>query len=104
MNDIRTLLGGESDAVRALRLAIRAGWWTVLVGVLILAYAYVAGLLVLKIHPGLVTAVSGGVDLQEFRNAWFYFLAAFKFLLLVAVLLLIWAHLWTRSLMRAGKE
>jgi hypothetical protein len=104
VNDIRALLGCESDGVRAVRLAIRAGWWTVLMGVLVLTYVWLVGLIVIKLQPGWVTAMSGGVAYAEFRQAWFYFLAGGKFILLLAVMLLVWAHLWTRSLARECKE
>jgi len=104
MNDIRSLLGGESDSIRALRLATRAGWWTVLVGVLILAYGWLAGLIILKLQPDCLTTLWGGVDYGEFRHVWIRFLAVFKFVLLLMVMALIWARIWTRSLMRPIKS
>ena len=49
MNEVERLLGGESEAYGAFRLAVRAGWWTLLIGALMLTYGWLMGLLLITL-------------------------------------------------------
>lgn len=97
MNDVERLLGGEPEWLRLARLAVRAGWWTLLVGVVVLTYGWLMGLLLLRGGvPGWMQALWGGVSGEQLRLVWLTFLGLMKLGLLLLLLALIWASLWLR--------
>jgi len=104
MSDVESLLGGEGQRLRAFRLAVRAGWWTLLVGWLILMWGWLWGLVIFWWQPAWMTSLWAGVGFAEVRTFWVYALGTFKFGLLGLLLLLIWATIWVRSLGREGSQ
>jgi hypothetical protein len=99
VSEVERFLGRESGAVGAVRVALRAGWWTLLIGVLFLLYAWLAGLLLLKIGiPGWMLAMWGGASVTDFRLVWLLAVGFFKFSLGLILLALIWGTLCLRAL------
>ena len=105
MNEVERLLGGESEWLRLARLAVRAGWWTLLVGVVFLTFGWLSGLLLLGWGgPGWMLRLWGGVSVEEFRLLWMSFLGLMKLGLFFLLLVLIWATLWLRAAQKEGLE
>lgn len=103
MNDVERLLGRESAGVRALRVALRAGWWTLLIGFLFLMYAWLAGLLLLKVGvPAWLLTLWGGASVADFRLVWLLSVGFLKFGLGIILLALIWGTLCLRALKKEG--
>ncbi len=100
MNEVERLLGRDGDKLRGLGLAVRAGWWTFLIGWLVVIYAWLMGLVVFKAEPAWVAALWGGVSFAEIKPLWMRMLMFLKLALLGAFLVLIWATLWLRALRR----
>ncbi len=103
MNEVERLLGGGTAKLREFRCAVRAGWWTLLIGALILTYGWLMGLLLIKWGaPGCVRRLWGGVSVTEFRLVWIGFLGLMKLGLFFLLLALLWATLWLRGLRKEG--
>ena len=103
MDEVERLLGRGAKTLQPLRLAVRAGWWTLLAGTLILICGWLMGLLLIKWGaPGCVRRLWGGVSVTEFRLVWIGLLGLMKLGLFFVLLTLIWATLWLRGLRKEG--
>ncbi len=103
MNEVERLLRGGSEKVPEFRCAVRAGWWTLLIGLAILTYGWLMGLLLLRWGvPDWMLTLWGGVSVGEFRLVWICFLGLMKVGLFFLLLALLWATLWLRSLKKGG--
>jgi hypothetical protein len=81
------------------RSAAVAGWWTLLIAVAIFLVQWLVYLLVANSQPSWVLKLWGpGVTWETIRTVWFWFLAGFKALLLLAAFFLVWLTLWARQL------
>jgi len=90
---------------KGVRSAAVAGWWTLLIAMGLFLIQWVMYLLVLPTQPAWVLTLWGpGGTWQEVRIVWFWFLAGFKVILLLASFVLVWLTLWARQLRkRTGK-
>lgn len=104
MSDVEGPLGGEGQRLRAFRLAVRAGWWTLLVGWLILILAWLWMLVVFCRAPGWLESLWAGMAFAEMRGLSVRLLAIFKLGLFGLLLVLVWATIWVRALGKEGLE
>ena len=101
MNEVDRVPGGDHK-LRWLQLAVRAGWWTLLIAVIIQTCTWLMWLMLFKVQPSWMVTLWGGMSFAEIRPLWIRFVAAFKFALLCLFLVLIWATLWLRALRHEG--
>ena len=80
--------------------AARAAWWTILIAALWLTAIWLAWLPLLHYRPDWILTLWGGQDLSWDKVRWLMlnFVAIFKLILWVALLLAIWLSLWSRRL------
>jgi len=103
MSEVERLLGGGTEKLREFRCAVRAGWWTLLIGLAGLTWGWLMGLLLIKWGvPGWMRALWGGVSVGEFRLVWIGLLCLMKLGLFFLALVLLWATLWLKSLKKEG--
>ena len=82
-----------------LRLAVRAGWLTFLIALAIFLIQWIMYLVFLPVQPDWLLRMWGpGASWPEVRTVWFWFMAFFKLLLILAAFVLIWLGLWARFL------
>ena len=96
-----------SDAFsERVRSAVVAGWWTIVIGLVWMAVAWVMYMGVLAAKPDwLITLWGGDLTWDHVQSIMLNFLAVFKLMLWAAVLVTIWATIWSRRLKRsAGGE
>ncbi len=85
------------------RSAAVAGWWTIVIGLVWMGVAWVMYLGLLHAKPDwLITLWGGELMWDQVQSIMLSFLAVFKLMLWAAVLVTIWATLWSRRLRRAA--
>ena len=88
---------------KRVRSAAIAGWWTVLIAAAWMTTAWFALLAILKYQPGWILTLWGGGDLgwPDVQMIVLWFFAAFKLILFVVVIAVIWLSLWSKRLRRS---
>jgi hypothetical protein len=82
-----------------LRASARAGWGTLLIGVVFLVVQWAIYLLVMSTQPSWLLVLWGnGMSWDTVRTLWFWGAAAFKFCLWLMALVVIWLTLWARQM------
>lgn len=72
-----------------------AGWWTILIGAIFMIFAWLIWRMILKAKPTWLQRLWGvDMDWKEIQSLVFTFLAAFKLILFVFVLISLWLTLW----------
>lgn len=81
-----------------LRAAAKAGWWTLLIGVVFLAVQSILYLVLTSSRPSWLLVFWGkGMSWDTVQIVWFGGTAAFKFCLWVLALVVIWLTLWSKQ-------
>jgi hypothetical protein len=81
-----------------LRASVRAGWWTLLIGVVFLAIQWIAYLLMTSARPSWPMIFWGkGMSWETVQMVWFWGAAAFKYFLWILALMVIWLTLWSKQ-------
>jgi hypothetical protein len=86
------------------RAAAVAGWWTLLIGVVLLLLTWVVYLFAMSHQPAWLMSLWGpGVSWSFVQTVWFWGMGILKLCLWLAALLVLWLTLWARQLRkRAG--
>ena len=72
-----------------------AGWWTILIGAIFMTLAWQIWRKILKAKPTWLQWLWGvDMDWKEIQSLVFTFIAAFKLILFVFVLISLWLTLW----------
>jgi hypothetical protein len=84
------------------RSAAVAGWWTLLIASIFLTVQWLAYLTIIGSRPAWLLAFWGGGDMdwRTVQTIWIWVTAAFKMMVWVAAMLVIWLSLWARRLAR----
>ena len=88
------------------RAAAVAGWWTVLVAVGFATILWIVSLLIMSNRPAWFVEMCGPyISWSEVAHLFFWVITAFKFVVWLLALLVVWLTLWGRQLKkRAGAE
>jgi hypothetical protein len=97
-------MSDSAEFARRVGSAAVAGWWTILIAALWLTAVWLAWLGLLAAEPGWVLKLWGGHDLTwaDAQRMVLWFMAVFKIILWVALMVMIWLSLWSRRLKRAA--
>ena len=86
------------------RSAAVAGWWTILIGALLLTFQWLVSLPLLSKKPDwLLTLWGPDITWQTVRTVWLWAMTIFKLCLWLMTLLVIWLSLWARRLEQLTK-
>jgi hypothetical protein len=81
------------------KAAAVAGWWTLLIAVVILTIQWITYLVIMGAKPDWVRSLWGpDISWVYIQNVWFWFTAIFKLCLWLMALPVIWLTLWSRQL------
>ncbi len=92
------------DEVYAKRVrdAAIAGWWTILVAVIVASVQWLAYLAVMHFKPEWMLCVWGpSMSWERMGRLWMGYMAVFKIIIWTMILAVIWLSLWARRLRRA---
>ena len=88
------------------RSAAVTGWWTILINMIWMTAAWLLWiLLILPCKPSWVIDLWGGsefLDWQKIYDVFFTFMAVWKLILFVFLMVTIWLSLWARKLKKLG--
>ena len=88
-----------------LQASVKAGWWTLLIGAVFLAFQWVAYLILMSSPPSWSLQLWGsGVAWETIQNLWLWIVAIFKLCLWLMALVVIWLTLWSRQLGRQARN
>jgi hypothetical protein len=88
-----------------LQASVRAGWWTLLIGAVFLAFQWIAYLVLMSLRPSWLPILWGnGVAWDTIQNLWLWAATSFKFCLWVLALPVIWLTLWSRQLSKQARN
>jgi hypothetical protein len=84
------------------RSAAIAGWWTLLIATFFLIVQWLAYLSIIASKPAWLLGLwgVGDMDWRTVQTIWMWVTAAFKMMVWVAAMLVIWLSLWARRLAR----
>ena len=85
---------------RKVRAAAVAGWWTLLVAVVVATGLWGAFLGIYHWRPACVTSMWGGVSWEAMLTVVLWMIAVFKMLIWVMFLAVVWLSIWARRLRR----
>ena len=93
----------SASLAKRTRAAATAGWWTLLIAAIWLTLGWLTSLALLSARPKWLLTLWGGGELTwtTVHTITLGAMAAFKMILLVALLLVIWLTLWSCRLKRA---
>ena len=81
------------------RAAAVAGWWTVLVALVFITLQWIIYLAVIHARPAWVLSMWGpNLEWTFVQTVWFWGIAAMKFVMWLAVLIVLWLTVWARQL------
>jgi hypothetical protein len=84
---------------KKVRAAAIAGWWTLLIGVVLFIIQWIAYLLLTSARPAWPLSLWGnGIGWDTVQSVWFWGAAALKLCLWLMALIVIWLTLWARQL------
>jgi hypothetical protein len=93
----------NDELERKVRTAGVAGWWTVLVGAVVLAIQWLAYLFVMSWRPAWILSLWGSPDWAEIRHLWLLATVLLKGILAILAMFCLWLTLWARELRKAGR-
>jgi hypothetical protein len=85
---------------KRVRAAAIAGWWTLLVAIIIHLLALSGLLCILHHHPAWVTGMWGNIGWDTIQNVGIWMIAIYRVIVWVLVLIVVWLSLWARRLKR----
>ena len=93
----------NDELAHRVRSAAIAGWWTLLIASLFLAFQWVAYLIIMNSRPDWLLRFWGGhaVTWTHIQATWIEMTAAFKLIVWVGAMIAIWLTLWARGLRKA---
>lgn len=85
---------------KRLGAAVFAAWWTIVIGALFVTFTWAAYMLFIYTRPGWLLTLWGGgaLDWAQVQMIFIIFVAAFKLLLFLLVMVTICLTLWLRRL------
>jgi hypothetical protein len=92
----------KDDFESKVRSAGVAGWWTVLAGVAVLLFQWVAYLLVMSSRPAWMLSLWGSTSWLEVQHLWLLAIGFAKIFVMVLAILCLWLTLWARELRKEG--
>ena len=90
---------------KKVRAAAVAGWWVVLIGCALLLVTWLAYLGIMSARPAWLLAMFGpdaGWTLVQTISLWF--MAVFKLILWLLILVVLWLTLWARQLRKVDRQ
>jgi hypothetical protein len=89
-----------NDAFRQkVKAAAIAGWWTVLVAIIFLAWVWIIFLVLMSARPPWLQWIFGtGVSWDYVQNVGFWVVSIFKMCIWLMVLVVTWLTLWANQL------
>jgi hypothetical protein len=87
------------DVVDRLRAAMRAGWWTVIIGALLVTFVWLVRLAVVELNLTFVATV-WGISMDEVGRIFLDYIVICKLILLIAVLACVFLTMMVRELSR----
>ena len=96
----------NGSLAKRVRAAAVAGWWTLLIAWLWLTFAWVVWMAILHTRPEWMLKLWGGGELTwpKVHDLMITFLAVFKMIVGLALLVVIWLTLWSARLKRVEKD
>ena len=93
----------NDDFTRKVRSAAIAGWWTVILGFILVTVQWLSYLHVMNSKPAWLLCLWGGADVQwaTMQTMWLWFLGIFKLCLILMTFVVIWLTLWARGLRKS---
>ncbi len=89
----------EETFEKRVRAAGAAAWWTVLIGIIVVAIQWFAYLAVVALQPAWFLRLWGpGVTWPFVQTVWFWGTAVLKLFLWVLAVVALWLTLWARQL------
>ena len=86
---------------KKVRAAAVAGWWTLLIFYCILLLQWLAYVLIMSRQPlGALCIWGAGATWPEIRTTWLWAMVAFKLIVGIMLLVVVWLTLWARQLSR----
>jgi len=94
----------NGDFEKRLGGAVRAGWCTVIIGVVFMTASWLGYLCMMKIQPEWIRTMWGGESLtwDEMRTVCIWFFGIFKLILWTGALGVLFLTLWARNLKKAA--
>jgi hypothetical protein len=93
----------NDDLERKVRTAGVAGWWTVLVGAVVLTIQWLAYLVVMSRRPAWILPLWASSDWTEIQHVWLVATVALKGVLAFLAMWCLWLTLWARELRKAAR-
>ncbi len=82
-----------------LQTLVKAGWWTLLIGAVFMAFQWIVYLAFMSLQPSWLPVLWGkGVTWDEIQKLWLWGTAVFKLFMLMLALVVTWLTLWSRLL------
>ena len=82
-----------------LQALVKAGWWTLLIGAVFMAFQWIVYLAFMSSRPSWLPVLWGdGVTWDTIQNLWLWGTAVFKLFMLMLALIVMWLTLWSRLL------
>jgi len=90
---------------KKVRAAAVAGWWVVLIASALLVVTWLAFLGLLSVRPAWLLTMwgQGDVNWAFVQTVSLWFMAAFKFLVWIVILVALWLTLWARQLRKMDR-
>jgi hypothetical protein len=88
----------EDLLYRKVRSAATAGWWTILIAVIFVSVQWVGFLAMLHCRPEWMARLWGGASWETIQTMGLWLIGAFKVLIYVMTLLVVWLTIWSRKL------
>jgi hypothetical protein len=85
---------------KKVRAAATAGWWTLLVAVLLATVLWGAYLGISHWYRACMTAMCGGVSWETAKTVILWMIAVFKMVIWILFLAVVWLTIWSRKLRR----
>ena len=95
-------MNGEFE--KRLRTAVRAGWCTIIVGVMMMTVSWLGYLCLMHARPDWIRTMWGGESLtwDQMQTTVLWFFSIFKLILWTAMLGALFLTLWARNLKKAA--
>ena len=85
---------------KKVRAAASAGWWTLLVAVILATLAWGVFLAIAHWQPAFVPAMCGPISWDTIQNVGVWAMAAFKLVIWTLFLVVVWLTIWAAKLKR----
>jgi hypothetical protein len=88
---------------RRVHAAAVAGWWTLLIAVLVVTVQWIAYLICSRVQPVELIAMWGPhLAWSEIQRMWIWAILIIKLGIFIAALVVVWLTLWSRQLRKAN--